>query len=82
MSCVVFENEEKQTIGFACGSHWGIGVYKTGIKDYEEIYGFAPKNLDPHDFCPDYECCSEDEIKAWEIATRECRVDHELVENL
>lgn len=72
MSCTQLKNEEGQTIGFACGSSWGIGVYETGIEEVGSIYGFPPRDLDPHDFCPDYECCSDEEIADWEKAKREC----------
>ncbi len=74
MACTIFTNEEKETIGVACGSPWGIGVYDTGDEEFGLIYGFPPKNLDPHDFSPDYESCSEEEIASWELAKQACTV--------
>ena len=50
---------------FFCGSSWGIGVYTI---DNDMTYGYPPRDMNPHDFSPDYECCTEKEIKAWETA--------------
>jgi hypothetical protein len=73
MSCTPLTNDKNEVIGFACGSKWGMGAYDSGDEDYGWIYGFAPSNIDPHDFDPDYECNSEHEIEAWETAKKECK---------
>lgn len=52
---------------FVCGHSWGIGgcrVWNKEIHDWEWMYGlYRPEN--PHDFSPDYENCSRDEIENW-----------------
>lgn len=54
---------------FMCGSPWGIGIYKTKYgEEMSDMYGFPPHNMNPHDFCPDYGCCTEKEILNWEKA--------------
>jgi len=63
--------------GWACGSKWGMGVTTLSEKDAKEygmdsIYGFGHDNTDPHDFSPDYESNTEDEIEAWKKAKVEC----------
>lgn len=50
---------------YACGSPWGIGVYTI---EGESIYGYPPRDMNPHDFDPDPECCLADEIAAWKAA--------------
>ena len=47
-----------------CGSPWGVGVY---VYDGEEIYGYGCVD-NPHDFTPDEECCTAEEISAWKQA--------------
>lgn len=59
---------------FCCGSSWGIGVYKTMYgKDVMELYGFPPKDMNPNDFSPDWECCTKEELEAWEEAKKNWR---------
>lgn len=54
---------------FCCGSSWGIGVYTIREAGQEMlIYGFPPKDMDPHDFSPDWECCTANELEAWKHA--------------
>jgi hypothetical protein len=54
----------------ACGSPWGIGTYmwldEHGSMDAS--YGFPDPSMNPHDFSPDRECCTEAEVAAWEAA--------------
>lgn len=56
----------------ACGHSWGIGTYK--YKDEngnEEIgYGLGYRPQNPHDFFPDRECCTIEEISAHREACR------------
>lgn len=52
-----------------CGSPWGIGSYT--CTEYGLVYGYSPRNINPHDFIPDYECCTEKEIEAWTKAKEE-----------
>lgn len=50
-----------------CGHSWGIGTYKYKNEEGQDDYGYGlyrPEN--PNDFTPDMECCSPEEIKAWE----------------
>ena len=49
-----------------CGGSWGMGVNMTEKGDADN-YGF-PTTSNPHEFFPDYECCTEKEIAAWEKA--------------
>lgn len=48
-----------------CGNDWGIGV--NIYSDGNSSYGF-PESKDPNMFIPDFECCTEQEIKNWEQA--------------
>jgi hypothetical protein len=34
----------------------------------ENIYGYPPTDMNPHDFNPDHECCTPAEIAAWNAA--------------
>lgn len=75
MTCTFERDETGKVIRIVCGSPWGIGVYnyryedENGQEQVESIYGMGqPAN--PHDFSPDYECCSPKEIEAWEEACR------------
>lgn len=56
---------------FCCGSSWGLGAY-TLREDGQEInlYGYPPKGMNPNDYCPDWECCTKEEIEAWEHAKK------------
>jgi hypothetical protein len=52
-----------------CSSPWGIGVYTLEYEDGpESIYGYPPVSMNPHDFEPDTECCTPEEIAEWEAA--------------
>lgn len=57
---------------FRCdsGPRWGMGTYKTGDPDPEwaESYGYAAPGLSPHDWEPDREVCTPEEIARWEAA--------------
>lgn len=49
---------------FLCGSSWGIGSYTHTTSDGDVIHGyglFYPEN--PHDFTPDVDCCTPEEIE-------------------
>ena len=52
---------------FLCGSSWGIGGYRVfneETREWEWQYGlYKPQN--PHDFSPDYENCTKEEISNW-----------------
>lgn len=52
---------------------WGIGayVYKNEIGEEEVGYGYFHGN--PHDFTPDPELCSAEEIAAWEKAKEDLK---------
>lgn len=75
MACEIYRSESGEVVAIVCGSPWGIGVY-THCHDSEcgcggeAIYGFPPKRMNPHDFSPDPECCSDHEIEAWKEAVR------------
>ena len=58
-----------------CDSSWGIGV---NFKNDSVIttYGY-PESRDPNLFYPDFECCSGEEIEAWEKAKVEWDKKHE-----
>lgn len=78
----VLESIEKGVVPegvIVCGSSWGMGVttFPPGDEYYEfdpsgSIYGFGMGG-DPHDFEPDYESNSPEEIKAWEDAKAACQ---------
>ncbi len=55
---------------FICGSAWGLGIYKTNDpeSEFSDLYGFPPTNMNPFDYIPDREACTEKEIAAWEQA--------------
>jgi hypothetical protein len=40
--------------------------------EFESTYGYGGSG-DPHDFSPDYECNTPEEIKAWEAAKETCQ---------
>lgn len=52
---------------------WGIGIYvytdDSGVK--QSGYGYPWKGMNPNDYTPDPECCSEKEIEAWKKAKEE-----------
>ena len=49
-----------------CCGNWGIGI-NTSPNRRAVSYGY-PESDNPHDFYPDFECCTIDEITAWENA--------------
>lgn len=56
-----------------CEHPWGIGSYS--VPEWGEygasIYGH-PFGVDPHDFFPDDECCTADELAAHAAAKAAC----------
>ena len=72
MACDFIRNNDGTVIAIICSSPWGIGTYTHTWDDgtVEPIYGFPPRQMNPHDFTPDPECCTPDEIAAWEDACR------------
>lgn len=73
MACETHTDENGQVVAIVCGSSWGVGVYDTGTEEFGVLYGFPPRNLDPHDFTPDFESCSPAEVKAWREAKQACK---------
>lgn len=67
-----------------CGSSWGMGVTtfpnEPSDSEFSEIYGFGMGG-DPHDFEPDYDSNTKDEIAAWEKAKAECDCGREDNQN-
>lgn len=57
-----------KVVAHVCGSRWGIGVYDYVDENGErqEGYGFFT-GANPNHFQPDYQCCSEEEIRNWEL---------------
>ena len=69
MACkILYDPETGRAVGIACGSPWGIGVYVYDEETGESLYGFPPDGMNPELFTPDPECCSPQEIAAWEEA--------------
>lgn len=72
MACEIVRDDEGKVVAIACGSPWGIGTYKLPEEYHAEfgthMYGFPPRVMNPHDFRPDAECCTEKEIAAWKEA--------------
>lgn len=59
-----------------CGSPWGIGVTTFTPEEAEafgidSVYGYGNREGNPHNFQPDEECCSAEEIAAWRKACDE-----------
>ena len=73
MTCTFERDETGKVIRIVCGSPWGVGVYTyrytddDGTEREESMYGFGP-TANPHDFSPDHECCTPDEIEAHRAA--------------
>lgn len=58
----------------ACGTcGWGIGTYTYKNEDGKDDtgYGFPWSGMNPNDFYPDSECCSDEEIASWEKAKQD-----------
>lgn len=77
MTCRI-SHDDKGNFAVFCGSKWGMGTTTLSTEDAAEygqdsIYGFGHDNTDPHDFYPDEEVNTKDEIAAWEEAKAECR---------
>jgi hypothetical protein len=75
MPCETLVNEKDEVIGWACGGSWGMGIkYHPDMEgtEFESTYGYGGSG-DPHDFSPDYECNTTEEIKAWEAAKETCQ---------
>lgn len=72
MACKTITDDKGEVVAIACGSAWGVGTYDTGDPEWGVLYGFAPTNIDPHDFWPDEESCSPQEIAAWRAAKATC----------
>jgi hypothetical protein len=52
-----------------CSSPWGIGTYTVDWGDGPEpMYGFPSPIMNPHDFAPDHQCCTPEELAAWRAA--------------
>lgn len=45
-----------------------ITKYKCKTLHQESGYGYGYRGCNPHQYHPDYECCSEAEIQAWKAA--------------
>jgi len=73
MACEIVFDDQGKPIGIKCGSPWGIGTYYHCHDDEcfcvgQSVYGFPPNSMNPEDFTPDPECCSQKEIASWEEA--------------
>ena len=69
MACEIIRDDTGKIIGIACGSPWGIGTYYHCHKRRcfcggQAVYGFPPKQMNPEDFTPDPESCTEQELVA------------------
>lgn len=63
---------DNEKVVLKCGSSWGIGTYWVNVDGVrEEVYGYPPKGMNPHDYRPDGECCRPEEIANWERAKSE-----------
>lgn len=79
MPCETLANDKDEVIGFACGGAWGMGIKRYPDMEgteFEYIYGYGGGG-DPHDFEPDEECNTPEEIAAWEKAKTECKCGQE-----
>ena len=78
MACHFIRDDNGQLIAIACTTPWGIGTVIYHFEEGDEIiYGFPHSNCDPHDFFPDIECCSPEEIAAWEECKSKCQCGRE-----
>lgn len=76
MPCETLTDEKGEMVGIVCSAPWGMGVttyrWEEDGEEFEDsIYGFGGRG-DPHDFDPDTESNTPEEIAAWEAAKAAC----------
>jgi hypothetical protein len=72
MTCKIERDANGKVVAISCSSPWGMGVTTLEPEDAAEfgmdsVYGFSHGG-NPHNFSPDYECNTKEEIAAWEEA--------------
>jgi hypothetical protein len=65
------EDKKCTVVAHVCGTGWGIGSYSTGGDGNCDGYGIPWHGMNPNNFFPDYECCTEEEIAAHKKAKEE-----------
>lgn len=72
--------EDKPVFIVACGHSWGIGTYRVPEEFRQEFgefgYGIGVRPENPHDFWPDVEACSQEELAAHAEACRAWDAEH------
>lgn len=81
MACDYVYDDDGKLIAIRCGSSWGIGGYYHCHDESCEcggygVYGFPPREMNPENFTPDEESCTEKEIASWEEALAAWRRAH------